>query len=152
MIGYTGEYIVSMDENGRLAIPARLRKARPIGVSPKKIVKGYVLAKWTDGCLGLFIESEWEKKLSVLLQEGSSFKRRFRVVSRHLSPTAYDVAPDNQGRITIPKRLIEAAGLKGEVLVSGVIQHIEIWDPQKFDKFIRENKSLEEAAEELFGD
>ena len=141
-----------MDENGRLAIPAKLRKARPIGVSPNKVIKGYVLAKWTDGCLGLFIESEWEKKLSELIQEGASFKRKFRVVSRHLSPTAFDVVPDSQGRITIPKRLMEAAGLKGEVLISGAIQHIEIWDPERFRKFIQENKSFEEAAEELFGD
>lgn len=152
MIGYTGEYLVSMDDNGRLAIPSRLRRARPIGVSSKKIIKSYVLAKWTDGCLGLFIESEWEKKLSVLLGEGSSFKRKFRVVSRHLSPTAYDVMPDSQGRITIPKRLIETADLSGEVLVSGAIQHIEIWKPKTFDKFIRENQSFEEAAEELFGE
>jgi transcriptional regulator MraZ len=149
VIGYTGEYLVSMDDKGRLAIPAKLRKARPMGVSPKKLVKSYVLAQWYEGCLGLFIESQWEEKLSMLLKKGASFKKSYRTISRRLSTRAFEVEPDAQGRITIPKRFIEAAGLGSEILFTGVMQHIEIWNPERFEKFIKESPSMEDIAEDL---
>jgi MraZ protein len=152
LIGYTGKYLVSMDDNGRLAVPARLRKQRPLGVSSKKQIKGYVLAKWIDGCLGLFIESEWVKRLQELRQDGSGFKRKNRIFNRHLSPNAYTVVPDNQGRVTIPKDLIKVAGLQGETLIVGATDYIEIWNPERFEKFLAENMSFEESADQLFGD
>jgi len=141
-----------MDDNGRLAVPAKLRKARPVGFPAKKQIKGYVLSKWIDGCLGLFTEEEWAKKLSVLFDEQSGFKRKSRIFNRHLSPNAYEVVPDSQGRITIPKDLIKQADLSGEVLVSGAMQHIEIWNPKRFERFLAENMSFEDSADQLFAD
>ena len=152
MIGYAGKYIISMDDNGRLAIPAKLRKLRPMGVSPKKQIKGYVLSKWIDGCLGLFTEDIWKERLMILFKDGSSFKRRNRIFSRHLAPNAYDVVPDSQGRITIPRDLIGEAGLTSEVLIFGAVQHMEIWDPERYKKFLKESISFEESADQLIGD
>lgn len=151
MIGYTGKYLVTMDDNGRLAIPAKLRKARPLGVSPKKQVKDYVLAKWLDGCLGLFIPDEWTRKLEEMYAEKSAMDRRQRVLMRHLSPNTYSVTPDSQGRITIPRDLIGEAKLKKDALIFGATQHIEIWNPDEFKKFLSSNMSFEESADQLFG-
>jgi len=152
LIGYAGKYLVSMDDNGRLAIPSRLRKSRPMGISRKKVIRNYVLSKWIDGCLGLFIEEIWRERLSALFVDGSGFKRKNRIFSRHLAPNAYDVVPDGQGRITIPKDLIDEAGLAGEVLVFGAVQHIEIWNPERYKKFLAENISFEQSADQLFGE
>jgi MraZ protein len=140
-----------MDENGRLAVPAKLRKMRPIGISSKKQVKSYILAKWLDGCLGLFIPDEWTKKLEALFAERASMDRRQRVLMRHLSPNAYPVTPDSQGRITVPKDLILDAKLGNEVLISGATQHIEIWNPDEFKKFLSNNISFEKTTDQLFG-
>jgi MraZ protein len=149
LIGYIGKYVVSLDDNGRLAIPARLRKARPIGVSPKKQIKGYVLAIWMDSCLGLFTEDEWVRLLMEVQTEGSRFRKENRVVNRHLSSNAYPVTPDSQGRITIPKELIKETGLGSNVLVMGATTHIEIWDQERLKQFTTENK-VSESAEQLF--
>jgi MraZ protein len=138
-----------MDENGRLAIPARLRKARPMGVSPKKLVKGYVLAGWFEGCVGLFTEDQWVKVMTRVHNEGPELRRQNRSLNRGLSSNAYPVMPDSQGRITIPKELIGYAGLGSNVLVMGVTNHIEIWDEEKFKQLATEDK-IAESAEQLF--
>jgi len=150
LIGYTGKYLVSLDDNGRVAIPAKLRKARPIGVSPKKAVKAYVLAKWLDGCLGLFIESEWIKKFNELQSEHSGMTREGRNFIRKLSTNTYEVVPDTQGRINIPRDLIQEADLKGETLMIGSTTHIEIWNPERFEKLSNANPSLENMLDQLF--
>jgi MraZ protein len=139
-----------MDDNGRLAIPARLRKARPRGVSSKKIVKGYILARWLDGCLALFIESEWNKKLNKLDEQDLGMTREGRIFNRHLSNNTYEVTPDSQGRIVIPKKLMEVAYLQGDTLVVGVSNHIEIWNPQRYEHFFKESMSFEESVDKLF--
>lgn len=149
MIGYIGKYVVSMDENGRLAIPMKLRQARPIGVSPKKQIKGYVLSEWFEGCLGLFTDDKWVNVIMEVQEEGSVFKKGNRGISRTLASNAYPVKPDGQGRITIPKDLISLADLKDNVLVMGVTTHIEIWDEERFKHFKSDNE-LAKSAEQLF--
>ena len=46
---------------------------------------------------------------------------------------AVEVTPDGQGRILIPARLKEAAGLEGQVLLVGAIDKVEIWNPKRFE-------------------
>ena len=47
---------------------------------------------------------------------------------RAFAANAHEVRPDSQGRITIPQRLREFAGLERDVVVIGAIDRIEIWD------------------------
>jgi len=57
---------------------------------------------------------------------------------------------DAQGRVAIPPRLLTHAQLKGEAMVNGVVDHIEIWDPTQFDEYLRtSNRSYEDMAGEL---
>ena len=149
MAGYSGDYTVTMDENGRLAIPVRLRSARPLGFPAKKKIGKYVLAKWVDGCLALFVAEEWARRLTALVAEGS-YTREQRVFHRHLGPNSSEVVPDSQGRITIPKNLQETAKLSGEVKVIGATLHIEICNPVLYDKFLSDNMSFEASADKLF--
>ncbi|MCG8468635.1 MAG: division/cell wall cluster transcriptional repressor MraZ [Gemmatimonadetes bacterium] len=51
-----------------------------------------------------------------------------------LTANAIEVVPDKQGRILIPEKMRKAVSLDSEAMVVGAINHIEFWDPEKFDK------------------
>lgn len=61
------------------------------------------------------------------------------------------VTPNSQGRIIIPQKLREDAGLSGEVTVVGMDSRVEIWDKATFDAFMEQQKqaSVKEALELL---
>jgi MraZ protein len=126
MAGYTGTYRTSVDDKGRLAIPARLRRegAEKLFLSP-----GF------GAYLVLYPEAEWEEINKNL--GGQSFTRGvYRDFSRFLYANTQEVAPDAQGRILIPESFLKEAGILGEAMVLGVARWMEIWSPARYQKFM----------------
>ncbi|MEO8209992.1 MAG: division/cell wall cluster transcriptional repressor MraZ, partial [bacterium] len=57
---------------------------------------------------------------------------------------------DSQNRIVIPSQLMDFAKLKKEVVVLGLLDKIEIWDPQIKENYDNSmSKSYEEIAEKV---
>lgn len=50
-----------------------------------------------------------------------------------LTANALEAVPDNQGRILIPERFQRAVELDGEALIVGMVNRIEIWNPERFE-------------------
>src|SRR5690606_10325187 len=100
--------------------------------------------------LALYPESEWmgvQERLRELVRHQP--EARLWVLS--VMANAVEVVPDSQGRILIPARLKEAAGLDGQVLLVGAIDKIEIWNPEQFEAAIREGASrFEQFAPQIF--
>ena len=67
-----------------------------------------------------------------------------RAFARHLSAMAEMAEPDKQGRIIIPQNLREFAGVNGEVIVIGVVNRLEVWNPEKYKEV---NKKVEADAD-----
>jgi MraZ protein len=68
-----------------------------------------------------------------------------RAYSRVFFASAHDEVPDKQGRVTIPPRLREYAGLDRDLAVIGASNRVEIWNTQTWDDYL-------EASEEAFAD
>jgi len=49
---------------------------------------------------------------------------------------AMEVVPDAQGRILVPARLKDAAELSGSVLLVGLVNRIELWNPERFEEAV----------------
>ncbi|WP_262316759.1 division/cell wall cluster transcriptional repressor MraZ [Lacticaseibacillus parakribbianus] len=120
-----GEFHHSIDAKGRLIIPAKFREQ--LGAS-------FVLTRGMDGCLFGYPEAEWEK-----LQEKVATlpltKKDARTFTRFLYSAATECELDRQGRINIPKPLIEHAGLAKGCTLVGVANRIEIWSDDKWASF-----------------
>ncbi|HWR83932.1 MAG TPA: division/cell wall cluster transcriptional repressor MraZ [Candidatus Deferrimicrobium sp.] len=148
MAGFLGRYYTTLDDKGRCSLPAKLRTF--VGAGKKPLLDGsLVLTKGLEGCLILFPKSEWDTIQSRL----SAFpftQRDFRHFSRWFYSSAGIVAPDKNGRILIPSHLIEEAGLKKDLLVIGLDRWVEIWNPERFDYFLKQfSGSYEDVAERL---
>lgn len=119
---FTGEYRHTIDDKGRVAVPARFRAdlAGPAFVS-----------RWIDGCLAIFPRDEWnalaERVASLQLTDASA-----RNFARFLFSGAIEVELDRQGRAVVPAYLREFAGLNGEAVVVGARDHLELWQPQRW--------------------
>ena len=127
MSGFLGRYDFQMDEKGRVSLPAAFRRE----------AEGdrFILLQWEKPYLTLFPESVWEAVQERLLE----YRRKDSDSStyvREITSKAVDVSPDKQGRILIPAWLQEAASLEGTVVMSGVIDRIEIWESAAFERAV----------------
>lgn len=136
----TGEYKHSLDSKGRLFIPARFRE---------ELGESFFITKGLDNCIAVYSEESWnaiEEKTRALPLSKS------RNLQRMLFASAVKCELDSQGRILIPAKLREYAGLLKDVLVIGVSSRAEIWDAMRWkeiedSQFTPEN--LAETMEEL---
>ena len=106
---FMGEYNHNVDTKGRLIIPAKFRES---------LGERFVVTRGLDGCLFVYDNSEWEtfeKKLQTMLM-GRKDSRNY---ARFFLAKASEVEVDKQGRILIPQKLREYAGLEKDVVMVG---------------------------------
>jgi len=127
---FLGEYRVNFSGQGRIVIPKKIREA--LGNT-----KTFTLTKGFDRCLSGYRNNEWEKGAEDLT--GPSILEAQKIeMKRHLFSSASPLDIDDQGRIIIPKTLLEYAGLQGQdVIVIGVGSYFEIWSPLRWGEYSR---------------
>jgi len=119
---FLGEFAHSLDEKGRLAIPAKFRG---------RFKEGAVVTRWIGECLAIFPTDEWESINADIRKRPRTDPLRLDF-THFLVAGAHDAEPDGQGRVVIPAHLREFAGLRGEAVVVGVTSHLEVWEPAKW--------------------
>jgi MraZ protein len=123
-----GRHEYSLDAKNRLPVPPKYRET----LAQEK-GRAFYLAGGLDGCLYLFLPSQWEKLLADDLKMFSlPDKEQERAFKRKFFSEAAEVEPDAQGRILVPQYLKEHAGLRFEVLVQGAGKRAEIWDARRW--------------------
>jgi len=116
---FAGEFAHSLDEKGRLAIPAKFRG---------RFKEGAVVTRWIGECLAIFPSDQW----SDLNSEIAKRPRTDPAVSRFrhfVLAGAHEADPDGQGRRVL---LREYASLKDEAVVIGNLDHLEVWEPGRW--------------------
>lgn len=119
---FMGEYNHSIDTKGRLIIPSRFRE---------ELGDEFVVTKGLDGCLFVFPNNEWqafEEKLKALPLTNKSARQFARFFVAGATPCELD----KQGRILLPQTLREFAGLEKDVVLTGMLNRIEIWSKTKW--------------------
>jgi MraZ protein len=132
---FKGTYRYKIDPKGRLPVPAPFRRALRSGGGER------VVATLVDQCIALFPIAEWTR-LEDQLRALPPFGRTAKALARHLASRAVDAELDAQGRLLLAPALREAAGLGREAVVVGVLDRIEIWSPQVWDRFLKDTERL----------
>ena len=140
----TGEFRCSLDEKGRLLIPARMRTE----VAGNEVI----LTRGVESCLWLFPPEEWKTFSENLIGSTSLFQEKARLIQRRMIAPAQETEIDKAGRIVIPQTLREYADLKKDCIILGLKKYIEIWSETTYQSYLSENEAkFKEAAEELGG-
>ena len=116
---YQGGANLNLDVKGRMTVPARHRDALQSQCEGR-----LTLTKHPHGCLLMFPRPVWEAKREKIAEwsmQAMAWKRIFL-------GSAMDVELDSAGRLLIPPELREAAQLKREITLLGMLTHLEIWD------------------------
>ena len=137
----SGEYRHSIDLKGRVIVPSKIRD---------EMGEKIVITRGLDGCLFGYSEKTWNNIMQKL--NSLPFTRRdARNFTRFMTSGAITLEFDKQGRINIPKYLNQYASLIHDVVIIGVIDRIEIWSSDNWDKFMSDNvESLSDISENLF--
>ena len=135
---FLGQYQHSLDEKGRVILPAKFRS---------QLEGGAYMARGLDGCVCVYPSDEWER-VSNNMRELATRGTEQRQAARSFFAGAAEVAPDRQGRVPVPAHLREFAGLSLErdVVVAGVLSRIEIWDAARWSQREQEGEQVISAA------
>lgn len=148
MPSFKGEYEHSVDDKGRVAFPARMRKALSADAQ-----ENFTLMRGAESCLYLYPSDEWAK-VEAKLARINSFTRKGRTVKRNFLRFAEDVVLDKQHRIPLPPHLMEWAGIQDRAIFIGSGERIEIWSPEKLDEMDAglSFEEYQELLEQVLGD
>lgn len=119
---FLGEFTHSIDDKGRLTIPAKFRG---------ELAAGLVVTRGFDQNLMIYTLSGWEK-LAAQIAERPLADAGMRAFRRRVFSGAIDLEPDRQGRILIPDYLRSFAGISNEVVVAGMFDYVELWSSESW--------------------
>ncbi|NQV16316.1 division/cell wall cluster transcriptional repressor MraZ [bacterium] len=126
---FTGEFRYSIDLKGRLNIPAKFRKALP-----ESSEDTFVVIRGLDENIVAYSLDKWRQREEDLLKL-SSIKPEHRNFKRQATRFATPLKFDSQGRVAIPANLLKYAGIDKDVVIIGMIDEIEIWDPAVLERY-----------------
>lgn len=129
MPSFKGQYEHSVDNKGRVAFPAKLRKL----VSPSAQDQ-FTILRGQEPCLYLYPQNHWEE-VERKLSQVNSFTRNGRTVIRNFLRFAEDVTLDKQNRLSLPAHLMDYSGIESTAIFIGMVDRIEIWSPDQLNEF-----------------
>jgi MraZ protein len=122
---FMGTYTPRLDEKGRLFLPAKFRD---------RLAEGLVVTQGQENCLVVWPEDVFMQEAQ-RAQQTPLTQRGARDYARVLFAGAEQGKPDKQGRIGISPVLRAYAGLDKDVVVIGVMDRVEIWDPERWAEY-----------------
>lgn len=150
MPSFKGKATNSVDNKGRIAIPAKMRKA----MKPE-CQDTFVMTRGFDKCIALYPIDVWEELEAYLKSDNlNKFGRQPRQLTRLFMQFAGEVTLDGQGRIMLSQDLMEIAGIGKNALVCGVMERIEVWNPDRYAEALEiseDDLDFEDLAEAVMG-
>lgn len=138
---FLGEYQHALDPKGRVILPSAFRE---------QLSNGLVMTVGLDHCLAVHPSEDWQRVVASL-RELKTTDRTQRMFARMITAMAHPEELDRQGRITIPARLREYAGLTKDVAVVGNDARIELWDAERWARYREEGMASFADTEDAFG-
>ena len=128
MTQFLGEYDIKIDGKGRFLFPAGLRKQLPPDSQER-----FVVNRGFENCLALYPFTEWQA-ISAEVNKLNTYEKKKRDFARYFYRGSTELVLDGSGRLLLPKRLLEYAGIDKEVVMSAYSNKIEIWSNKNFNE------------------
>jgi MraZ protein len=143
MPAFSGKHYYTVDEKGRLMIPAPFREIFSTQYSSRL----YITNAAFDHCLHVYPHEEWAK-LEEKVRTLPKMLEEVRFFMRRVIASAQECSFDKQGRLLIPAAHREDAGIRADVVIVGQIDKIELWDREEWDNVVDPARIDRKAAEE----
>ena len=142
---FTGSIDAKTDEKGRVFVPSVFRK-----VLQKEGEEGFVLRRdLFEPCLVLYPRSVWDARVDAIRARTNPFDRNQQRGLRLFTADAENIVLDSNGRMLIPRRFLEHAGIKSDVRFNGMDDVIEIWSKQAAEDLRSNPEEVGNIIEEM---
>ena len=140
---FIGEYHHTIDEKGRIIIPAKFRE---------ELGESFIITRGIENCLFVYSEENWAQ-ITNKLNSLPFTKKDARTFNRFFMSGATDVELDKQGRVNISRPLIDYANLLKDCVIIGTGDRLEVWSQESWESFFDSTKdSMSDIAENLFNE
>jgi len=148
MDNFIGNIDAKVDVKGRVIIPADFRKMLQLMEDRRLILRKDIY----ENCLVLYPALVWEEELATLRSKLKKYGKQSRQIYRKFIQDSNLLEMDSNGRILIPKRYLQIAGINTDVRFIGVDKTIEIWSPTRSDRPEMDDAAFEQLMDQLDAD
>jgi len=128
-VRFLGQFRNRIDGKGRLSVPGSFRRK----LDPNDNGT-FVLQKGMDSTIEVHPLSEYSDTWDRQHKNLPRYQKRSRLVRLMRYGFAGEVNLDSQGRILVPRPMLEDAGIKDEAVVVGFGEYFEVWEPKRFEE------------------
>lgn len=138
-----GGFTHSVDKKGRFNVPSQIRAG--LAKSAEGI---FIVSQGPDGCLDAYPQDEWNRREQVLRNIPN--KRQGRDYKRRILSDAVICKMDVHNRILIPPETLRVVGIEGRVFILGLLNHLELWNPDHYQRVAgSKDVPIEDMLEEI---
>lgn len=148
MSTFIGDFICKADAKGRIVLPSLFKKAMVAMEENRFVVRKDLF----DDCLILSPYPEWEAEMKAIKEKVNMYNRAENKFYRQYYRGAAEVTFDANGRLLIPKRLMEKINLTKDIVLVGVDNKIEMWSKSVYEGDDISDGELASLAERILGD
>ena len=140
-MGFSGEYLNSIDAKGRIVIPAKFRE---------QLSEGFVITKGLGHCAFVLPKSAFDA-MEEELSKASFTNKNARAMQTFFIGSKIDGEFDGQGRVGLSQGIREYARLQKEIVITGAGKRIEIWDKQMHKDYLESFTDSDEFLDGIEG-
>lgn len=148
MTSYIGEFDCTVDQKSRMALPVGLLKQLPKSLKKKFVVNRSVFQK----CLVLHPMDAWDDTMKQIGKLNRFNKKNDDFIRQYMNGGVF-VDVDKANRLLIPKRLLDYAKIKSDVVLTASLNKIEIWSAKMYNDVMKnyDSDSFASLAEDVMG-
>ncbi len=148
MLNVLGTYEAKVDAKGRFMFPAPYKAQLGVDVKNGFVLKRSIFKK----CLELFTLEQWKQE-SAMVSKLNMFKKKNADFVTKFMAGVKPVEMDGNGRLLLPKDLLSYCGIKKQIVLTSVVNRIEIWDKEVYETAVDYNPDdFANLAEEVMGE
>lgn len=136
-MAFRGHFDYSLDAKKRLNVPPKFRAS---------FSGGLVLAKALEPCVAIWTPDGFEQWTESFLSRLGPLSPERRKLTRFFAGSSFDAELDSAGRVTLNQALLDHGSISKEVVVVGNLDHLEVWDR---DKWIADQRELSDEIVEI---
>ncbi|MDQ5909634.1 MAG: transcriptional regulator MraZ [Pseudomonadota bacterium] len=147
MTNFLGEFECRLDAKARVALPAALRKQLLMDEAGER----FVVNRGFEQHLTLYPFTEWQR-ITAELNQLNLYVKKNRDFVRYFHRGATELELDSSGRLLLPRRLLDYAGIREAMILLGYANRIECWDPMRYDHLLSDEPAdFAQLAEDIMG-
>ena len=126
---FLSTYVNKVDRKGRVSVPATFRSTLATNSQPNLVVAFPSIRLPAVECTGSNRLQEMQERIETLEQFSEEYENLTQLFA-----DAHALAMDGEGRVILPERLKERAGISGDVAFVGLGATFQLWDPARYEE------------------